>query len=149
MTRSDPPPVTRSDPPPEPSSRRVRLLLGGALAVILLAAAGGGALLSADDPGERAAPAQSPAQRGTVCGLLAEAVELRGEDDAAFAAAIRHAARLAEGTLERSGQVFGAPERAALQLGFDVRDGRDEAVTAGLERAAEACASVGRWPQGR
>lgn len=81
------------------------------------------------------------------CALLARASQFReAGNEEYFTSAVREAARVAEQTLEVSGQTFGAPERAALQLSFDADVGRDAAVTAGLEKASEACSSIGRWP---
>jgi hypothetical protein len=63
-------------------------------------------------PTDQAAPAQ-----GLACPNLQQAAEAyeRG-DRGAFEREIAEAAKIAQGTLDKSGQAFGKPERIALEL---------------------------------
>jgi hypothetical protein len=73
------------------------------------------------------------AQRGLACPALTEAAAALNEGDIqAFREAVREAARIAEQTLQTSGQVLGKSERTALELrasiqnkasGTDITDG--------------------------
>jgi hypothetical protein len=95
---------------------------------------------------EDAAPPAESSEKGSACGLLFEASERHDAGDAeGLAAAVREASRVAERALERSGVVFGIPERSAIQLRYDVSDGDGAAIEAGLDRAARVCGSLGRW----
>jgi hypothetical protein len=125
-----------------PGTRVVVIVLIAALAIATLV----GFLR---DPGEprRSGPAKIEVVRGTACALLAQAARaLDAGDEDALAASVREASRVAERTLERSGQTFGIPERTAIQLWYDVGDGNDAAIASGLDRAARACSSLGAWP---
>jgi hypothetical protein len=112
-----------------------------AAALGVLAVAGGVAaflFLSSDPepPTDRAAPAQ-----GLACPRLREAAEAYEQgDSASFDRLIAQAAEVAEQTLQTSGQVFGNPERVALELDL----GSEQRIPLLLRKAERACSAVGR-----
>jgi hypothetical protein len=131
--------------PPEPTPTRTRFVIAGLTAIVLGAAVVGNQLSGGSTAPE--APAGRP-KHGTACPLLAEAFDLsRRGDEQVLSSTVKEAARVAEATLEISGQTYGAPERTALQLRDDIAEGDAVAVRAGLERAAAACSSIDRWPR--
>jgi hypothetical protein len=112
--------------------------VAGALIAIGIAAA---SLLGADEtrPG---VTRPAPAQRGLACPALVEAAAAFDEGDLpAFRNAVREAARLAVRTLDTSGQLFGKPERAALDLRgtFQHEDSGEGLVGSVLEEGIAAC----------
>jgi hypothetical protein len=117
------------------------------LAAVALVAAGiGGQLLAGDDQSKPRTNAQA-AERGSACPLLAQAAQLsESANQESFRSIVREAAHVAERALHRSGLEFGKPEHLAIQLSYDVRDGRADAVTVGLQKSAAACSTIGRWP---
>lgn len=141
-----PEPPDRASAGQAPSAPRVRrlalvggLVIGGVVAATLL--------MSAEGP--KPSPRAEPPERGVVCPYLQDAFEqLEDGDAAAFAESVRVAAREGELTLERSGQLFGRPERLALELRSLLVEGgalpADEAASL-LGRAQETCSRLGRW----
>jgi hypothetical protein len=115
----------------------------------LIAAVGlAGFLLTRGGPEQRNAVAPEPPKEGVACPHLRQAFEhYQSGDDEAFHRAVETAARVGEQTLERSGQVFGPPEIAALELDSALaEEGASTAKVEGfLDQAREACTGLGRW----
>lgn len=129
---------------PRAARDRSRWVLITAVVVIVAAAAIAGWALTRgeEDVVDRGSSPGVPPQRGVACAEMQRAVAARASgDDVAFEQAVREAARLAERTLDVSGQIFGRPERLALELRYALGDG-DEAVDASLRAAADACSAV-------
>jgi hypothetical protein len=85
---------------------------------------------------------------GVACASLLEAARSpRSGDAAASRRAAQSAAAAGERALERSGELFGAPERAALELQALYESGRPAAedVARVLAEARRACVRLGRW----
>jgi hypothetical protein len=106
-----------------------------AVAAALVVAGGVAAFLffysGLDQPPEQAAPAQ-----GLACPFLLRAADAYEKGDrVAFNREVARAAEVAEETLQKSGQVFGEPERIALELDL----GSKEDVSILLERMDKAC----------
>jgi hypothetical protein len=80
--------------------------------------------------------------RGGVCPYLQQAAAAyeRG-DSVVFNKTIERAVKIAEDTLQRSGETFGGPERIALELGLGPR----EAAGKLLDKAESTCSQLGRW----
>lgn len=112
-----------------------------AVALGVLAVAGGVAaflFLSSDPdpPTQQAAPAQ-----GLACPHLRAAAEAHEQgDSASFDRAIAQAAEVAEATSQESGQVFGEPERIALELAL----GSEQRIPLLLRKVDSACSAVGK-----
>jgi flagellar basal body-associated protein FliL len=130
---------------PDPSGNRGRgRWTSVAAALGVLAVAGGVAaflFLSSDPdpPTNQAAPAQ-----GLACPDLREAAEAHEQgDSASFDRSIAQAAEVAEQTLQTSGQVFGDPERIALELSLS-DGGRGSSARAErlLEQALQDCRDI-------
>jgi hypothetical protein len=85
---------------------------------------------------------QKSPSRGLVCPYLQQAAAAyeRG-DSVAFNKTIERAVKIAEDTLQRSGETFGGPERIALELGL----GPHEAAGKLLDKAESACSQLGQW----
>jgi hypothetical protein len=120
-------------------------LAGGLIAAVALA----GFVSTRGGPEQRGAAAPEPPQEGVACPHLRKAFEhYQVGDDQAFREAVRTAARVGEQTLQRSGQVFGPPEIAALEL--DSALAEEGASTAKIEgfltQARQACTRLGIWP---
>jgi hypothetical protein len=81
-------------------------------------------------------------REGLACPFLRQAAEAyeRGER-AALGRTIARAAGVAEGTLQNSGQVFGEPERIALELELGTQARIEELLT----QAKQACSPLGQW----
>ena len=128
------------------SPGRARWVIVGLLVALVVVAAFVGQLLNRG-PGERTVALV----RGVACSYLSAAFEARRSgDDQAFRDSVKAAARVAEESLDRSGQLFGTPEKLAIELGFalsraQARGGRY--IDGHLDRAAEACSQLGRWPR--
>lgn len=120
-----------------------RLWVTLAVLIGVLAVAGSVAALqflsSAPDAKEKqAAPAQ-----GLACPHLREAADVYDRGDrAAFEEAIARAAGIAEEALQKSGQVFGEPERIALELDLAPRQ-NSARVERLLEVALQYCQDMG------
>jgi hypothetical protein len=147
--RSSPPALDPGEPErtTDPSTRRdhSRGIVVIVIVVAVAIAAAIGALRDREPAPERGP--ETTAAKGTACALLFEASERREAGDAdGFTTAVREASRVAERALERSGVVFGAAERTAIQLRHDVDQGDDAAIESGLARAARACRSIDSWP---
>lgn len=118
-----------------------RLALVGGLVIGAVVAAT--LLMGAEDP--ESSPDAEPV-RGAVCPYLRDASEqFEVGDVTAFAETVRIAAREAELTLERSGQLFGRPEEIALRLREVLADGDEGSARALIGEAKRACATLGRW----
>jgi hypothetical protein len=141
-------PVRSAQAPDAPLSRRRGIVTG--VVVVLVGLVALAANFLSDEPPRRPRPRDRGADTpvaGTTCPLLARAAELLDAgDEVGFQEAVRDASRSALRTLDRSGQTFGAPERAAVQLGYDVGSGDTAAITEGLVRAERACSELDRWP---
>jgi hypothetical protein len=101
---------------PSRNQRRARWTSVAAALGVLAIAGGVAAFLflssDPDAPIEQAAPAL-----GLACpGLQAAAEAYEQGDSASFEQSIAQAAKVAEETLQKSGQAFGEPERIALEL---------------------------------
>jgi hypothetical protein len=141
-------PQPRTPAPAERPLSRSRVLIAVLIAAVLIVAGVGGQMLRNEPQGDtrRSASSDRPA-RGAACPSLAQAYQLVGDGKMdAFVSTIEEAARVAERTLDRSGQTFGRPERLAIQLSYDIQNARRAAVIAGLQKAAQSCLSIGRWP---
>lgn len=138
-----PEPPDRASAGQAPSAPRLRrfALVGGLVIGAVVAAT---LLMSAEDP-EPSPPAEPP-ERGVVCPYLRDASEqLEAGSATGFAESVRIAAREAELTLERSGQLFGQPEEIALRLRVAVAEPDEVSAGALIDEAQRACASLGRW----
>jgi hypothetical protein len=84
-------------------------------------------------------PDQVATMRGLACPSLQQASDAysRG-DQVAYNQAISQAAHIAEDTLQTSGQVFGKPERIALELDLESNESSTR-VERLLELAAQGC----------
>lgn len=159
----NPEPPEAGDPEPKaspfsapPAARRSRRPSRAVMTALIAALVGGGAVagyLSIQNPiaDRPKAPAPSP-ERGVACPYLREAVEhFRSGNDMAFRQAVAAAAQIGELALDRSGQLFGRPEKLAIELQYLVaqeRDGPAGKMERTLSAAKQACADLGRWPVG-
>lgn len=119
-----------------------------AAVAIFAVAAGVTAFLVRREPAGQGTPtaATSPPATGTACTALAAAeAALAAGDDAAFRAAVDEAAEKALRALDRSGEMFGRPEEAALKLQAEVEgDGPvSRAARRWLRAGLEACSDAG------
>jgi hypothetical protein len=106
---------------------------------VLVVAGGVAAFLFFSKQPEALDEQRSP-RRGLACPLLRQAAEAYERDDLAkFDRTIAQAAKVAEDTLQNSGQEFGAPERIALELGLGTRP----PIAALLTKAEQVCSDVG------
>jgi uncharacterized membrane protein YccC len=114
------------------------LLVAAALAVYLWTSGGG------PDRPATAAPAT-----GVACQALREAFEQnRAGNKVAARQSVDVAARAGEQALDQSGQVFGQPEKIAIELRYllatESDRGRSQAARY-LAQARQACERLGRW----
>jgi hypothetical protein len=131
-----------------PKARSIALIgaIVGALVIGVI-------LTASEDVGSPASP-EPESERGVACPFLRFALEaFDAGDDTGFANSVRVAARQAELTLERSGQVFGRPEEIALQLRSLVeREPASQTMRDLLLRAKAYCTDLQLWsspaPQG-
>lgn len=93
--------------------------------------------------------APTEVRRGVACPALLEVARQGSRDDAARRRAATLAATAGELALERSGQLFGTPERAALELRALYEGGRAARgeVSRILAVARRACRRLGRWDE--
>lgn len=146
---SDPSPVPIGDEPvgalrnqPDNSAgrRSWKPVVIAVVAIVIAGAVAGTLLFNQEEsqPKERgAAPVRGPA-----CPYLQQAADAYNSgDDAAFEGAIAQAKDVAEKALQTSGQVFGKPERLALELKL----GAHPDVPALLAEASSACSRLGQW----
>lgn len=91
--------------------------------------------------------AEDRALRGVACPHLREAFDhYRSDDRPAFVRSVETAARAGERALDRSGQRFGRPERAALELESVARKpGEDRERERLFELARATCGELGLW----
>jgi hypothetical protein len=91
--------------------------------------------------------ATSEVKRGVACPALLEVARQRSADDAARRRAATLAAAAGELALERSGQLFGTPELAALELRalYEAGHPAPRDVSRILTVARRACRRLGRW----
>lgn len=125
--------------PKHAASNRSRILkvatLAGAAAAVWIAA------LMAGQGGDNSDRTAAPLQ-GLACGQLREAVDHWAAGRISlFGDSIRQAARVALRTLDTSGQLFGGPERVALQLDATLEADRPEELVLErlLSRARASC----------
>jgi hypothetical protein len=122
------------------STMTVGFVTGALIAIGIAAAA-----LLGDGQSRQGMIRSEPAQRGLACPALTEAAAAFDDGDLpAFRNAVREAARIAEQTLDTSGQLFGKPERAALDLRgtFQHEDSGEGLVGAALEEGIAACGDL-------
>lgn len=137
------------EPDPEsPAGRTDRARLGAftlsALALVLLVVAVI-RLLPDDSSESRREAAGEPPQRGLACPPLREAEShLLERDEASFRLSVLAAAAVAERVLDTSGQLFGPPERAALELRHLVRitGPSSRQIDRWLDMASRSCESL-------
>lgn len=96
---------------------------------------------------EPEAAAEDRALRGVACPHLREALDhYRSDDRPAFVRSVETAARAAERALDHSGQRFGRPERAALELESVAQSAGEDRETERLfELARVTCGELGLW----
>lgn len=141
-------------PPPEPEAKRWShdRLYRWFVALAIIGIATLVALTSAREPperGTRTEPSDEPAgiTRGAACdGLRKAAAGLEADDLEHFAQAIEDAGRTAFDALQRSGVVFGPPERVALELYLTLPEAAsaNRKVRALMTRGLRACGSFER-----
>jgi hypothetical protein len=138
----DGPPTDRQVlPEPVKLTRRLGLrLITSAAAALAVAAAAGLFLFLTQDSGQHAA--QPSPEQGLACPYLHQASDAyeRG-DTVAFNKTTERAMKIAESTLQESGQTFGEAERIALELGLGNPKGAQEL----LRKAETVCSRLGRW----
>jgi hypothetical protein len=87
--------------------------------------------------------------RGVACVQLRQAFDQsQSGNDEALRRSVAAAAHAAEESLNRSGQVFGPPEKIALNLEYALADQSSKAredAKKYLVQAREACERLGRW----
>jgi hypothetical protein len=117
------------------------------LLVLLLGVLTAGAMLivRSDDPTD--VRSQTPVvERGVACPHLGEAaLKLELGDREGFALSVRRAARVALESLDNSQEVFGVPERAAIELDALLEDS-SPGFLQWLEKASRVCETLDRWP---
>lgn len=127
------------------SLARTRWLIAGLLVAFVAVAAVAGQLLN-----RRPDELTAPPVRGEACPYLSAAFKARRSgDDVAFRDSVSDAARVAKASLNRSGELFGTPEKLAIELGFALSGDQTpigKSIDGRLHRAAEACSKLGRWP---
>lgn len=95
----------------------------------------------------RSSPPSQPSEpeRGTVCPYLRQAFDrLEAGDEAGFKQAVAVAAREAEQTLQKSGELFGRPEELALRLRAALAHPEEGSPRALVAAARRACDQLGR-----
>lgn len=139
------PPETEEGGSSASRARRIAVIGGivvGAVVVAIL-------LMNSDDNNPALGDGAGPEQ-GVACPFLQDAFEeFEAGNDAAFAEAVRVAAREAELTLERSGQVFGRPEALALELRALMSGPADAPTERSREllvQVEQACMTLDLWP---
>lgn len=135
----------KGDASPASPARRIAIVGSLVVAAVVVAI-----LVFDSDDLERDTTDETGPEQGVACPFLREAFdEFEVGNDAAFAEAVRVAAREAEFTLERSGQTFGGPEELALELRAALANRRTSAarIRESLSHAEEACSQLGRWPE--
>jgi hypothetical protein len=120
-------------------------LIAGLLVAFIAAAAVAGQLLNRP-PDELT----GPPERGESCPFLSAAFKARlSGDEVAFRDSVSEAARVAKASLNRSGELFGTPEKLAVELSFALSGDQipiAKSIDGRLDRAAESCSNLGRWP---
>ena len=126
---------------PLKDTKALRLRFVATAAGALAVGAAVGLFLFLTEGSNRQARQESPS-RGVVCPYLQQAAAAyeRG-DSVAFNKTIERAVKIAENTLQRSGETFGEPERIALELGL----GPQEASRKLLDKAESTCSQLGQW----
>jgi hypothetical protein len=106
-------------------------------------------LLSVDASAPKRFAAPSPPARGVACpGLQQAEQQLEAGNDAGFVTTVRTAARAGEAALQRSGEIFGRPERLALDLASMLEGGtppHDPDVDRLMTEIRAACRELDRW----
>jgi hypothetical protein len=126
---------------PLKDTRALRLRFVATAAGVLAVGAAVGLFLFLTQGSNQQAGQESPSQ-GVVCPYLQQAaVAYERGDSVAFNKTIERAVKIAEDTLQQSGETFGEPERIALELGL----GPQEAAGKLLDKAESTCSQLGQW----
>jgi hypothetical protein len=127
---------------PSSDGGRARWKAPIATAVAVLAIAGGVGVFLFVNHGSDSKPEHVTPAFGLTCPTLKQAADAYDrEDRAAYNQAIDQAAHVAEDTLQKSGEVFGEPERIALELNL----GAHERIPELLRQAEKVCSRLGQW----
>lgn len=139
-------PAASPDPqaPGEPIAGRSRVawpsIVTGA---VVLAIAGGAGWSLFDTQSSQPRKESAPLARGLACPYLLQAADAYAQgDQSAFRQKIQQAARVAQDTLQTSGQAFGDPERVSIELDLaaDLSPTRTKRL---LELAVGDCQDLG------
>jgi hypothetical protein len=126
---------------PLKETRALRVRFVATAAGVLAVGAAVGLFLFLTQGSNQQAGQESPS-RGVVCPYLQQAaVAYERGDSVAFNKTIERAVKIAEDTLQQSGQTFGEPEHIALELGL----GPQEAAGKLLDKAESTCSQLGQW----
>lgn len=106
-------------------------------------------LFSVDTRGPSPSATRSPPVRGIACPDLQQAAaELEAGNDSEFVRVVDAAVRTGLAALQRSGEIFGRPEKLAVDLASIVQAGAP-ARARGLDRIMSqiraACSKLDRW----
>jgi hypothetical protein len=126
---------------PLKDTRAFRVRFAATAAGVLAVGAAVGLFLFLTQGSNQQAGQESPS-RGVVCPYLQQAaVAYERGDSVAFNKTIERAVKIAEDTLQQSGQTFGEPEHIALELGL----GPSKRAGQLLDLAKTACSQLGQW----
>jgi len=118
------------------------------LAGVFVAVAVAVYLWTSDGGSDRPAPVPHE-KRGVACPALRDAFEeTQAGERESFRQSVDEAVRAGEEALDRSGQVFGQPERIAIELQYALATNAGQTSTELmrlLENARSACLRLGRW----
>lgn len=147
------PPMESRKEPPRRSLRRfhhpsLKTMIATLVGLGAIATIAGYLVLSDGESEDQPSPAPAPT-RGAACPDLREAYEhsLEG-NEVALEASVKAAARAGEAALEKSGTVFGQPEKIALELEYLLAEEPDKFSVSAREywlHAKEACQRIRRW----
>lgn len=120
-----------------------------AFAVVVITGVALVSLFSADAPDPSPSATHSPTVRGVACPELQQAAQqLDAGDDSGFVKGVQAAARTGEAALQLSREIFGRPEKLALNLASKLEAGapaRDPRVDRLMSQITAACGELGRW----
>jgi hypothetical protein len=126
---------------PDKDAKPLRLRFITTAAGVLAVGAAVGLFLFLTQGSNPQAGQESPS-RGAVCPYLQQAaVAYERGDSVTFNKTIERAVKIAEDTLQRSGQTFGEPEHIALELGL----GSSKRAGQLLDLAKTECSHLGQW----
>jgi len=126
---------------PRKDTRALRARFVATAAGLLAVGTGVGLFLFLAQGSKQQAGQESPS-RGVVCPYLQRAaLAYERGDSVAFNKTIERAMKIAEATLQQSGQTFGEPEHIALELGL----GPSKRAGQLLDLAKTACSKLGQW----